>query len=204
MQQDDVTLAVGDESYPGRLQTPDESTEQGVLILPGAGHGPFGDIFDRAAEAIADAGYTVVRFETWTSSDELEDKGVEDFRDELQAEIEFLRDRGCTDVTLVGKSFGGRIALDFLTDQVERMVLWAPAVPFEDGEARLMDKTAGDIDIPIRILQGDDDEVMPLTDSRSLVNALPQGELVELPGEDHDFQANQDQIVDETLSFLPE
>lgn len=204
MQTDEVTLTVGEDSYPGTLQTPGESTKQGVLILPGAGHGPFGDIFDQTAKAIADAGYPVVRFETWTDSDDLDAKGVEDFQNELQAEVEFLRDQGCTDVTLVGKSFGGRLALDFLTDQVERMVLWAPAVPFEDGEPRIMDTTAADIDLPIRILQGDEDEVMLLENSQSLVEELPAGELVELPGEDHGFQATREQIVDETLAFLPE
>ena len=64
MRAEEVTLRVGGASYPGRVNAPDEPTDRGVLVVPGAGHGPFGDVFDRVAEAAAEQGRTVARFET--------------------------------------------------------------------------------------------------------------------------------------------
>lgn len=42
-------LNVDGESILGRLNHPGEDTDLGRLMLPGAGHGPYGDIFDRHA-----------------------------------------------------------------------------------------------------------------------------------------------------------
>lgn len=70
----DVTLDVGEESYPGRLNVPEASTEKGILMVPGGGHGPFGDIFLRFARTAAADGYEVARFETWPFVSNLEEK----------------------------------------------------------------------------------------------------------------------------------
>jgi len=200
-----VTLTVDGEQYSGRLNSPEESAERGVLVVPGAGHGPFGDVFDRFAEAAAEAGQEVARFETWSSREDLEAKTAEQFREELHAGIEFLRSRGCTTVTVVAKSFGGRLALDFATEDADRLVLWAPAVLFgdeEDAPSVTADELA-DIDVPTRVLQGDEDEVVSVENAASIAEHIPDGELVELPGEDHGFGTDQQRIVEETVSFLP-
>ena len=109
---EDVTLRVGGEEYPGRLDTPAEPTDRGILLVPGAGHGPFGDVFLRFARAAAGEGYAVARFETWLSPDDIDAKTDAEFRAELQAGVDFLRSRGCSTVTVVAKSFGGRLALE--------------------------------------------------------------------------------------------
>ena len=61
---EDVKLDVDGECYLGRLDGPDDLTERGVLVIPGAGHSPFGNVFDRFADAATEAGYSVARFET--------------------------------------------------------------------------------------------------------------------------------------------
>jgi hypothetical protein len=43
----DVTPEVGGEAYPGRFGEPSGGSDRGVLMIPGAGHGPFGDLFLR-------------------------------------------------------------------------------------------------------------------------------------------------------------
>lgn len=206
MHVEEVTLTVDRKSYTGRLNTPEESTERGVLIVPGAGHGPYGDVFDRFAEAATETGHEVARFETWSSRDELDAKTEEDFRDELHAGIEFLRSRDCTTVTVVAKSFGGRLTLDYATERADRMVLWAPAILFGDHEdaPSISADEAKEIDIPALVLQGDEDEVVSLENAANIAEHLPDGGLVELPGEDHGFQTSQQQIVEETIAFLPE
>ena len=201
-----VTLDVDGETYDGRVNEPDEPTESAVLVLPGMGHGPFGDVFDRFATAAAGEGHCVARFETWTGRDDVAEKTDSEHGREIQAGAEFLRDRDCETVTIVAKSFGGRLALTHLPRaSADRFVLWAPAILFGEHEDRPSITAAelAELDLPARILQGDEDEVVSVENARSIAEHLPNGELVELPGEDHSFRTDEDRIVDETLSFLP-
>ena len=202
-----ATLAVGGTDYQGRLNTPDDAADRGILVLPGANHGPFGDVFDRFAQAAASDGYTVARFETWQGMDDLDEKSPADVAREIEAGVEFLEASGCSTVHVVAKSFGGRLALEHVpaleTDAVERMVLWAPAIVFEEHpEAPTITAAElGAIETPTRILQGDEDQI-PVENAAALADHLPNGELVELSGEDHSFQHRQERIVEETLAFL--
>lgn len=201
----DVTLEVDDRGYPGRLNVPDEDSERGVLMVPGAGHGPFGDVFLRFARAGAQDGHHVARFETWPFPADREAKTDADFAAELEAGVEFLRSRGCSTVTVVGKSFGGRIALEHLPASVDRLVLWAPAIASgeHDDEPSVTAAELAEIEIPVRILQGDEDDVVSVENAASLAEGLPRGELVELPGEDHSFLRDHERVIEETLAFLP-
>ncbi|PSP75878.1 alpha/beta hydrolase [Halobacteriales archaeon QS_1_68_20] len=203
---EDVTLDVDHGRSPGRLNAPADPTDSGILVLPGAGHGPFEDVFDRFAEAAADAGHTVARFETWSDHDERDEKTPDEFAAEIEGGAEFLRERGCETLTVVAKSFGGRLALEHATGVADRMVLWAPAVLFGDHDEApsiTADELAG-IEFPVGVLQGDEDEVVPPENSAEIAEHLPRGELVELPGEGHSFLNDQGRIVEETLAFLPE
>lgn len=209
----EATLAVGDSTYPGRLTVPDGETDRGVLLVPGAGHGPFGDVFLRFARAAADAGHEVARFETWLSPADLDAKTDAEFAAELAAGVEFLRDRGCSTVTVVAKSAGGRITLDHLPAAVDRLVLWAPAVlaagveeVSEELREQVPSVTEADLaslDLPVRLLLGEEDP-MPVENAERLVEWLPEGELVVLPDEDHSFLRDHERVIAETLSFLPE
>lgn len=203
-----VTVDVDGASYPGRLNTPDGESEQGILVIPGAGHGPFGDVFDRFAQAAAENGYTVARFETWETREDLDEKTDADYAADIEAGVEFLHESGCSSVNVVAKSFGGRLALEHVPgmseDAVERMVLWAPAIVFDEHpEAPTISaEELGAIETPTRILQGDEDQV-PVENAGALVEHMQNGELVELPDEDHSFRHDEDRIVEETLAFLP-
>ncbi|PSQ39241.1 alpha/beta hydrolase [Halobacteriales archaeon SW_5_70_135] len=207
---EEVTLTVGGSAYPGRVNEPDEPTGRGVLVVPGTGHGPFGDVFLRFARRAADEGYTVARFETWLGPDDLKAKDDDDFRADLEAGVEFLRERGPSTVAVVAKSFGGRLALEHPQD-VERMVLWAPAVvpgdidTPEDLRGTVLSIDPADlsaIDVPVRVLHGEED-ALPLDSPRRLAEHLPRGELVALPDEDHSFLRNHERTVEETVDFLP-
>ena len=209
---EDVTLDVGTESYPGRFDEPSEPSDRGVLMIPGAGHGPFGDVFLRFGREAADAGYGVARFETWLSPADLDAKTDSDFRAEIEAGVEFLRSRGYETVTIVAKSLGGRLALEHLPEGVERLVLWAPAVHPEgyelptELEGKIPSIGADDleaVDVPVRVLHGDED-ALPLESPRRLTELLPQGELVELSGEDHSFLRDHERVIAETTALLPE
>ncbi|WP_135667606.1 alpha/beta hydrolase [Halorhabdus rudnickae] len=208
----DVTLEVGDRTYPGRVNTPEEPSDRGVLLVPGAGHGPFGDVFLRFSRTAATEGHHVARFEMWMSPSDLEEKSDADFRADLEAGVDFLHSQGCSTITVVAKSLGGRVALEHLPDGVDRLVLWAPAILAEDAEnvpedawEHLPAVTPGefDIDVPTRILQGDDDGI-PVDSAKRIAEGLPQGEIVVLPDEDHSFLRDYERVIEETMAFLPE
>ncbi|ELZ78400.1 hypothetical protein C455_11973 [Haloferax larsenii JCM 13917] len=200
----EVTLNIGENSYTGEMVVPDETSDRGILVIPGASHGPFGDVFDRLTEAGANDGHVVARFETWTNPDDLSEKTEADFEAEIRAGVEFLRSQGCSTISIVAKSFGGRLALTHLPEAVDRLVLWAPAILFgaqSDTPSITADELA-DIELPVRILQGDEDDVVDIENAVALSENLPNGEVVELPGEDHSFLHSEADIIEATMSFL--
>ncbi|WP_435365574.1 alpha/beta hydrolase [Haloarchaeobius sp. DYHT-AS-18] len=205
MNRTDVTLEVDGTSYPGRLNEPTGTVEGAVLVVPGAGHGPYGDVFDRVAEAAAERGYLVARFVTWEDHDDLDAKTTADFRAELRAGVEFLRDRDPGSVSVVAKSFGGRLALRHLpADRADRLVLWAPAILFgeHDELPSITASELAEVDVPTRILQGDEDEAVSVENATALAEHLPEGAVVELPGENHSFRTDEQRVVEETVDFL--
>ncbi|WP_440988773.1 alpha/beta hydrolase [Haloarchaeobius baliensis] len=213
-----LELDVDGETYEARLNTPEASdTDTCVLVLPGGGHGPFGDIFDITAYELAQESVATYRFETWTTADELRAKSFADFHAELDAAIAEVGDRGYDRLFLLAKSFGGRIGLTHDLDAFERVLGWAPAVRLADesnfenhydtplGETEDLQLDAGDVagvDAPVRILRGNEDEVVSADDAERLTAALADAELREIPGEDHSFNENRTTVVAETLDYL--
>ena len=152
----------------------------------------------------AEQGRTVARFETWESHEELCRKTDAEFEAELEEGVEFLRERDCTSVAMVAKSFGGRLALTHLPGRVDQLVLWAPAVAFGESEERpsITADALSDVEVPVRILQGDEDDVVSVENAAAIAEHLPDGELVELPGENHSFRNDEERVLEMTLSFL--
>lgn len=68
MPSEEFTLTAHGDDFDARLAVPDGSAGRGIAVLPGAGHGPWGDIFDRFAEAAAADGAHVLRFDGWPTT----------------------------------------------------------------------------------------------------------------------------------------
>jgi pimeloyl-ACP methyl ester carboxylesterase len=217
MPMEQLDFEVGGGTYEGRFVTPPAGdAETCVVVVPGAGHGPFGDIFDITMYELANAGIASFRFETWTSSDELDAKTLADLQAELHAAVDFVEDHGYDRVSLLAKSFGARIAFADLPESVERVLGWAPAVVLAD-ESRLdaaRDQPLGDVegpviaaadladvDVPVTLLYGDEDHFYP-EHAEALAAALPDAELRVLPGENHSFNEGRRTVVAATIAAL--
>lgn len=215
---EDVALSVGEKTVTGRLNRPGEDPDRGVLVLPGAGHGPYGDVFDDLAAAIADSGALCLRIRSWEDPEAIDGMTLGEVQEDVEAAVDRLHGEGCADVSLVAKSFGGAVALTHVPDAVDRLVLWAPAIryeddpemdltgdlPFEDVEFLAIGPGAlGEIDAPTLILHGDEDNI-PLENSRDIAGALPRCDLDVIEGEDHSFLSVADgaRAVDRTIEFL--
>jgi dienelactone hydrolase len=216
-----VEFEIGSDSYEGRVNLPesDADTDAGVLMIPGAGHGPYGNIFDIVAYELAGTGKRVFRYESWESHEELDEKTVGELHEEVDAAVERLRSNGCSTIHLIAKSFGGGIALTHVPDAVDSAVLWAPAVELSDESAveRDPDEKLGDsdglvfevgtrdleaIDLSVRILVGDEDEGVPVDQCQRIADAVEDGDVTVIPGENHSFNENRTAIVDKTLEHL--
>lgn len=221
MHGEEFTLTVDGEQYSGEVTSPDGDTDHGVVLIPGASHGPYGDVFDRLAEALADDGVALLRYDSWGNDDELpapDEKTDEDLFAEVDAAVAELRDRGYSRVSVVAKSFGGRIALRHVPDPVDELVLWAPFAFLEDGAALERMEVPEDVspptvgadllgehDLPVDILQGDDDN-LPVENARELADALPDGRVHVIKGADHSFVGGDPEVetVRTTVELLTE
>lgn len=224
MQTDDTALQAHGETFDARLTVPDDPDGRGVAVLPGAGHGPWGDIFDRFAEAAAADGCHVLRFDGWPTPEVFMEQTVSEVHAELDAALAHLDEAGCSDLALVGKSFGGGVALTRIPEAVDRVALWAPAFVTFGDEATVEDavdvplaelkdtperrqiaaSTLADVDADLLVVQGDADEVRSVEHARSVVDAAPNAELVVREGEDHSFRGGdrEREVVAETVDFL--
>jgi dienelactone hydrolase len=213
-----VDFEVGTETYEGRLNVQQPDADTGVVVVPGAGHGPFGDIFDIIAYELAGTGKQVFRFETWTDHDELDEKTLAKTHAEIDAAVEYLQSEGCTTIYLLAKSFGGGVTLTHVPDAVERVVLWEPAT-MELGDESNVDAVAderfgdveeyvvddddlGAIDVPVRILCGDAERGMPVDLAEDMASRIPDATVTVIRGETHGFNTNRTAIVGHTLGFF--
>jgi dienelactone hydrolase len=224
MQSQSATLAAHGDEFEARLAVPDDPDGRGIAVMPGAGHGPWGDIFDLLAEEAARDGAHVLRFEGWPTSEVLDAKTLRELQAELVAALDRLREEGCTDLAVVGKSFGGGVTLTNVPDAVDRVVLWAPATftlgetdnlddlldaPFEEliepaEQRRFTESRLAHVDVPVLVIQGGDDRQELVDNGRAVVEALPKGELLLRDGEDHSFRGDdrEQAVVEQTLDFL--
>lgn len=212
-----VELTAGDGSFTAELELPEGDSNHGAVLLSGANHTAFDDaVFDRLATAAASAGIQFLRYQTWDSGEELSAKSTADLHAEVDAALEHLHERDCSRISLVGKSIGGAIALRHAPDRADEMVLWAPALFLEGGDvlaeldvpeeaepATISASGLADIDVPVDILQGDEDEI-PVANARELAGELPDGAVHVIEGADHSFIGgdSEDETIEVTLELL--
>ncbi len=223
MQSERITLMTDDAEYPGELTLPEADGDAAAVLLPGANHGPYGDVFDRLAEELTAAGVALLRFESWGDDEalpDLADKDPEDVLAEFDAAAALLHDRGYDDVGAVAKSFGGAMALRHCPAPVEELVLWAPAAFLADGDAAesvelpeaapddaelstVEASQLADHDHPVTIVQGDED-FYTVEGARELAAELPDATVEVLAGGDHSFVGGEPEreTVETTVALL--
>jgi pimeloyl-ACP methyl ester carboxylesterase len=210
-------LAAGEESFTAELELPEGEGDHGVVLLPGANHTAFDDaVFDRLAAAAADAGIQFLRYQTWDSGEDLSAKPRDERYAEVDAALEHLDERGCSRVSLAGKSIGGAIALQHAPDRADELVLWAPALFLEGGDvlaelevpedaepATISAADLADVDVPVDVLQGDEDAI-PVANARELAAEIPDASVHVVEGADHSFIGGdpEDRTVETTIELL--
>ena len=90
---------------------------------------------------------------------------------------------------LIGKSLGGRVAINYQLNQQDAaaLVLLAPAVRGN--------KKFAEINVPVLILHGTNDPVIPIKNSQNLVINFNNAELVEISNTDHGFSNKLGEVI---------
>lgn len=90
---------------------------------------------------------------------------------------------------LIGKSLGGRIAVEFYLEHkdIDALVLLAPAIQADDRYR--------EIEIPVLIIHGLDDDTVPIENSREIQKYFKNCKLVEIPETDHGYKGKEAEVA---------
>lgn len=99
-----------------------------VLFIPGSSGQVFTDKFNSLKKALLDDGYNYVPVEIWKNEKEIEMLTLEKIFYAIDNVIDELKKQGFEHFYAVGKSLGGGMLLARNNPEIEKMVLWAPAI----------------------------------------------------------------------------
>lgn len=128
---------------------------------------------------------------------------------ELSAEVEFLTKtiarRRLQNVAMVGRSFGGRVALRYATQTpVRALVLLGFPVRPKNLPRPLDEAALLAVNVPTLIVQGSDDELGPLEVLKPIIKKNRSLTLEVLEGAGHSFGRHESRAVSLAAAFLNE
>lgn len=128
----------------GLVTEGEKNSQHGLVVIPGISSGPFGSPFDEVVRN-ADNYCRVVRIDAWDDARDLEEMNLRDLHEILDDAIEELENSGHDQIHVLGKSFGGQLALTYPSNvSFESMILWAPAVGLGDNNVEKWRSTSLD------------------------------------------------------------
>lgn len=167
-----------------------------ILFLPGMNPNP--SHTDLLRELFTKAGYTFLPYQGWSNVHELGRKSLREIHQEIEILLEPYEHAG-----VLGKSFGGGLALTLSNPRVQCLALWAPAFRLADQSNldEWMDRKLSELDrvssialgpldaakvqAPVLVMHGTNDTTVPLENSQQLAQALPKGHLSLIEGAGH-------------------
>ncbi|MBS3149081.1 hypothetical protein J4455_00095 [Candidatus Woesearchaeota archaeon] len=205
-----------------KLENPNNSNK-GIILLPGVSGKALADPrYNLLSSALINANFGFLRFDLWKSVSELDKMTISEIQDFLDKAFDFMQNKGFTEISLIGKSFGGGILLTYINPKIKKLVLWSPAINYSresnfifTKETKLYTfKSFMDIKInkrdlyhinyPVLILHGTKDEVMLFENSEKIVQELPKIVLKPIHDSDNSYSNETwlNEIIEETIEFL--
>lgn len=198
-------------------------SETAVIFIPGVSGKAFSDKYKLISDKCLAKGMDFLRVQSWDSVEELEQKNVRQIQEDIGEAIKFLKSEKYTKIFAIGKSLGGGILLTRNYPEIAKIVLWAPAIGVADDKNNLDEKidtvfseisslleVTVDKDllsifkIPIKIIHGDKDEIVPIDNSLKLASFLFCSDLVKIKDLGHSAETPEQEkgLIDETVGFL--
>lgn len=204
------------------LQTPPTVSKTVLLFIPGVSGEALTDRYKLLVKKALQRGLSVMRMQSWEQTEDLERKSIQQIHDDIDAAVEYLKEKGYQRVVGVGKSFGGSMLLVFRHPMIKRLILWAPAlgVVNEGGniESRTMvplsqitslfditvdKKFLSTIGFPVKVIHGTADTTVPTGNSRKLIKLIPGACLEIIEGMGHSYKTfdQEKKVIEATLDF---
>lgn len=177
-----------------------------LLFIPGVSGKGRSDRFAPVVALGLAHGVAVARVDMWDSIEELDTFALHEVLQRLDEVVNALLGEGFVHLIVVGKSFGGGLAIVYDHPAISQKIGWAPAFGVADEEnigeihKRQLstfestreihigkDKLSA-MEIPLGIVHGTADASIPLENSKEIIAAVSQGTLIEIPGADHSFK----------------
>ncbi|PSH02354.1 MAG: hypothetical protein BRC26_00985 [Nanohaloarchaea archaeon QH_8_44_6] len=138
---------------------------------------------------------------------------------EINDAIDYLKDQNDLKVFIVAKSFSAGMVLAGNIDNVDKTVLWAPAVGFQEKAniEELRDSKLGEVEevtdiqinseflehkVPVKVIHGENDQVVQIENSESIVHNLPEAEIKRISETGHSYEGKKNLVIEETIEFL--
>lgn len=207
-------LKIASQNTDAVLDIPEEKSKKAILFIPGVSGKALGDEYNELAEIFIKKDYAFLRFQSWEDGGKgINKKTINSIHKELDLVIKYLKSLGVNNIYVIAKSFGGGMILTYKNPLIKKMVLWAPAIDIDKKEniSGIQNKSLGeikkcldikldknylkDLNIPIRIIQGDKDKVVSIENSKKIINALNDAELIVIKRLAHSYE-NKDQKND--------
>lgn len=203
----------------GLVEEGNENASEGLLILPGISSGPFGSPFDEVVKEMSEY-CRVVRADTWDDARDLEEMTLKDLHQQIDEAVNRLRESGCERIHVVGKSFGGQLALTYPGNvSFDTVILWAPAVGLgtsnvEKWRSTTLDHASTATDITIHtsdlkqlpsntlLIHGEQDQIVDVENSETIAENIPGADVRVLKDTGHSFQRSKDEVIRNTVEFL--
>jgi pimeloyl-ACP methyl ester carboxylesterase len=152
--------------------------EPKVVLIPGANPEAAKSVFESIEKNLKEAGYEIIQ---------LKNADLE----ELVAKAGEIRPK-----ILIGKSLGGKIATDYQLEYKDSksLILLAPAIR-EDQRYK-------EIDIPVLIVHGTEDNVIPIENSKKIKKYFKNCKLVEISQTDHSFTGKESETANTIVNWL--
>lgn len=195
-----------------------EGLQKHVLYIPGTSGLEDMNRIQQLGRKAEQAGFNFSFLKAWSDATDLQSKTLQQIVENIVSTIASLP---AGEIFVVAKSFGAGVMLLRTWPRISKMVLWAPAVELKN--TRSFDaikntelknltftdmatdmETLSQIQIPILILRGTEDDVVPLASLQSMTEHLSEGQLKELPGMGHSPKTEQelDFLIENTIHFL--
>ncbi len=217
-----MNIKINNKDVEAILHEPENRSNKAIFLIPGVSGKSLTDRYDDLAKVFVENGFAFLRYESWKNADELEDMNINIMHKEIDDVIEFLKQKDYDKIGIVGKSFGGGMALGYRNLSIKSMVLWAPAIgvsekgnfdsvtntffkEFKQGlDIKLSKDFLSELKIPILIIGGTNDNVVDLKESEEKVKILDNAELFVVEGADHSYKTPEHKkiVIEKTVEFF--
>jgi esterase/lipase len=183
-----------------------------VIFLPGISGNVFSNRFTSLSDACNSAGFDFMRTNIWNDADDLQDMTLNELCKSLIKVVDYCSGNRYKNIVIIGKSFGGGLAMCINDIRVNKKILLAPAFKvstkstlgsvsdldlrevFDSNEIVLSVDDIRNDSACYYIVHGTKDKVISLKNSEYIIDIIDNGVLKVIDVAGHSFKSPKEEI----------